>query len=250
MTNKTETWREACRKLQDEGVKFEYEMSYGWEPTLVDSVKEQRFLRIKQQPIPNRQDWRDWCENLIRFGLKFGFDFKFERYDSKTKEWAPLNNFLFSESYEYYRIAQQPIPENIGDLIMEEKPEPKEEIPHRELQIQWHKDKLHSLETGEPMREWEWRNEDVEWQDLNNKLTIGWHKQVEYRRKPKVKQVTYWHCMAVFNTNQVDNRVASCIVSLESKEDLILKIKRFQEEYPRLPVTQITETTVEIEVKE
>lgn len=86
------------------------------------------------------------------------------------------------------------ITELVKDVKIDEetKPDQKEETPHLELQIQWHEDKLHSLRTREPMREWEYRlkNGDGEWRICHDP---HFSEKYEYRRKPRT--VKYWHCL-------------------------------------------------------
>ena len=121
-------------------------------------------------------------------------------------------------------------------MTKETKPDQKEEIPHRELRIQWHEDMLHHLRTGEPMREWEYRlkNGDGEWKICHDP---HFSEKYEYRRKPRT--VTYWHC--VFKD---DNGNVFPKASILSKEDLRNYMERH---YKRYKKSQIIETTVELE---
>ena len=124
-------------------------------------------------------------------------------------------------------------------MTKETKPDQKEEIPHRELRIQWHEDMLHHLRTGEPMREWEYRlkNGDGEW-----KICYDPHfsEKYEYRRKPKMKTVTYWHCL-------IEGYGTMAVAYLiEPTADALRKhVKSLGYGYE--VVGQVTETTVEIE---
>lgn len=230
MTN--ETWREACEKLRNEGMVFECCYKNKGEKFRFDFINDRPlYFEIAQQPIPNRPDWREWCKRLQDAGVRFDFyygDWEFNKFCDFHKR----------HHRDVFRIAQQPIPPNIGDLIMEEtKPDPREEIPHREQQIQWHEDMLHHLRTGEPMKKWQCKPDgDNRWFDYTGLPT--WIRDCEYRRKPKMKKVTYWHC---YVPNFINCPVMTSHISAERLLELM------PTGYQHTP---ITESTVEIEVEE
>ena len=138
------------------------------------------------------------------------------------------------------------ITELIKDVKLDEetKPDPREEIPHREQQIQWYEDWLHHLRTGEPMREYEFRsvNEDgdaaSEWKLLSNRHP-SWAKTHEYRRKPRT--VKYWHCAVMFDG------LKSEVITGYCKDEVSDQNKRCKEAYPDAKFSPIIETTVEVE---
>jgi len=246
MTNKTEAWREACQKLLNDGLLFDISTPFGWSKRDKSSLCFTNYpvsdFCIAQQPIPDRPDWREWCMKMQDVGVEFEINICMT--DGK---WAAQNSlFDFCQHPKNYRIAKQPIPESIEDLIMQEKPEPKEEIPHREQKRQWCQDFLKYL-SGEEMAQWEQKADNSdEW-----KLILPadhypwWYRGYEYRRKPNVKKVTYWHCVVRYSTDEVD-----LIYNFVSMSDLERDIECVKESYTCATFTQITETTVEVETPE
>ena len=129
-------------------------------------------------------------------------------------------------------------------MTEETKPDPREEIPHRELQIQWHEDMLHHLRTGEPMRMWEWKKKsDGAWAQT---IEPGWDAKTEYRRKPRT--VTYWHCVGAYIGYQDNGVVDREVFSSDfSASDVQSQIDTCKENYPSAKFSPIIETTVEME---
>lgn len=127
-------------------------------------------------------------------------------------------------------------------MTEETKPDPREEIPHREQQIQWHEDMLHHLRTGEPMREWEYKERDLDWDICRGEPV--WIKTNRYRRKPRT--VTYWHCAAECVYKPTGKKEIT-VVRGSTKEDLDWDIKSLKSEYPTAKFSPIIETTVEID---
>ena len=117
------------------------------------------------------------------------------------------------------------------------------EIPHKELQIQWHEDWVHSLKTGEPMREWECRplnKKDSAWHICKPM----WDENCEYRRKPRT--VKYWHCVGVYTDNGGKQDTAYLISG--DRKDLEGEILRYAKMcQAAAKFTPITETTAELE---
>ena len=63
-------------------------------------------------------------------------------------------------------------------------------VPHRELQAQWHEDYAHHLRTGEPMSTWQVKDTEGSWQDLT--FDPLWDRKISYRKKPKIVKVWDW----------------------------------------------------------
>lgn len=224
--------------LQSKGIKFEFDKgSLGWVVQQGNFSWFRSDYRIPTQPIPDIPDWRELCRDMRRNGVNV-------EYENSAGSWIgghllTVYGEPLSLPIKSYRIPQQPIPEWREEMTEETKPDPTEEIPHRELQIQWHEDMLHHLRTGEPMREWEYRlkNGDGEW-----KICYDPHfsEKYEYRRKPKMKTVTYWHCLVK------GYGIMAVVHLIESTADALRKhVKSLGYGYE--VVGQITETTVEIE---
>lgn len=123
----------------------------------------------------------------------------------------------------------------------ETKPDPREEIPHRELQIQWHEDVLYHLRTGEPMPVWEYRlkNGDGEWRVCSDP---HFSEKYEYRRKPRT--VTYWHCVGGY----VDSEGKKDTVYFASgdRNDVLSETERYKARFPLAKFSPIIETTAEM----
>ncbi len=194
--------------------------------------------RLPAQSVPSISDWREVCWGMQDKGVKF------------KMLWGSMWNegiYDFEKERDRYQLIEQPIPEWKEEMTKETKLDPREEIPHRELQIQWHEDMLHHLRTGEPMREYEFRsvNEDgdaaSEWKLLSNRHP-SWAKTHEYRRKPKT--VTYWHCFVDY-TDKIG--INGILTSAIDDNDLLATIRSHILHYPNAKYGPITETTVEME---
>lgn len=247
-------WRNACRKLQEKGLKFEFEKHGECIARKCDFTAKIECYRISAQPTPDRENWQEWCRKLDDCGVKF------ECYcgnDVWINHGFPDTTFRYN--IDTWRIPYQPIPTGIEKYLEEEmheeettatvsalkinhnqdKPEIPE-IPHREQQIQWHEDMLHHLRTGEPMTVWEFRfkaaKEKSGWIKFGSSEIPAWDDGEEYRRKPRT--VTYWHCVVIYTTG-----VPHVKGTAESRDALerVLKI------YDQKKVSPITETTVELE---
>lgn len=233
-------WKDACKKLQKEGLKFEYLTTVNiWSnPIWSNPICSFQFTpdryRIAAQPIPDRADWREWCRNLKKLGVEF------ESQNSNggwvTYKWG------FKSPKTWYRIPAQPIPAGIEKYLEEEMPGQKQDKPEShqwEQQIQWHEDKLHSLRTGEPMREWEYRLVvgDGEWKICNDP---HFSKRYEYRRRPRT--VTYWHCAVRWGGKD------SGIMSSYNKGKFLLDVSRTRSEGGMdVELGPIIKTTVDLE---
>ena len=161
--------KDACKKLQEKGLKFELYRAGSWVFNTWDFTSKIEDYRIAAQPIPDREDWRELCGKLQDCGIVF------ERHHADLDTWSKWKNgFCFSERpIKDFRIPAQPILAGIEKYLEEEMAEQKQdkpEIHHLEQRIQWHEDKLRSLRTGEPMREWEYRLAvgDGEWKICND----------------------------------------------------------------------------------
>lgn len=127
-------------------------------------------------------------------------------------------------------------------MTEETKPDPMEEIPHRELQIQWHEDMLHHLRTGDPMRMWEWKKKsDGTWAQT---IEPGWDAKTEYRRKPRT--VTYWHCVARGVIDEDEGRSNVVLWSTTSMDDMEREINIMKQTDSAANFGQIIEATLEI----
>ena len=160
--------------------------------------------------------------NGVRFKMLWGSMWSEGVYDFENERYR-------------YQICEQPLPEWREEMTEETKPDPREEIPHRELQIQWHEDMLHHLRTGEPMKKWQCKPDgDNRWFDYTGLPT--WDRDCEYRRKPRT--VKYLHCL-------VDGYGTTGVVYLiESTSDALRNhVKSLGYDV----IGQITETTVEVE---
>lgn len=225
-----EIWREACEKLRSEGVKFKCCYKRPGEKFRFDFINDQPlYFEILEQPIPARPDWREWCYMLRQAGVKFEF-----RCDVMKEDWWSQDIFDFDLPCIHFRIAHQPIPQNIGEImenlpdevkampqdfnelmaqsvpidkaqidrvneLVKDVPE-QEEIPHRELQIQYLEDWIKYFQGigGKPV--WQARY-DGDWEDLSDNYFPGWRDDCQYRRKPKVKKkivVADWFVQSQF----------------------------------------------------
>lgn len=251
-----ENQRKWLLTLQSKGVRFEYcdindEWLNDWKCTFSASQKK---YRIPAQPMPDIPDWRELCGEMQSKGVQFEMVFDLDRelvinpgeYSDAPRLRRYHNGFSFTDAHiSCFRIPQQPIPEWREEMTEETKPDPREEIPHRELQIQWHEDMLHHLRTGEPMREWQWRKLGGAWQWLGT-ASSTWNRCFYYRRKPRT--VTYWHCVGVYIGYQDNGVVDREVFSSDcSASDVQSQIDTCKENYPSAKFSPITETTVEVE---
>lgn len=231
--------------LQSKGVKLEgLDIQYDcWRAVRKGGFDAYLDYRIPAQSIPDIPDWRELCRDMQDKGAVF-------EHEVYTNNWqkAKLEFTLFTQEY---RIPQQPIPEwSNEEMTKETKPDPIEEIPHREQQIQWHEDWLHHLRTGEPMREYEFRsvNEDgdasSEWKLLSNRHP-SWAKTHEYRRKPRT--VTYWHCVVEYADSKTGCVISEVLRSAYCKEEAESDIARYKAKYQTAKFSPVIETTVELE---
>jgi len=234
----TENQRKWLLDLQDKGIKFENVSFSGtiWHIGKWEFKNDPKVYRIQAQPIPDIPDWRELCREIQSNGVKFkmlwGSMWNEDRHD-------------FEKERDRYQICEQPLPEWSNEEMTEEtKPDPREEIPHREQQIQWYEDMLHHLRTGEPMREYEFRsvNEDgdaaSEWKLLSNRHP-SWAKTHEYRRKPRT--VTYWHCVTEYEG------MYGLIRSFEGVDSLQKIVDQNKSRNSTTKFSPVIETTVEIE---
>ena len=232
-------WKAAREKLQKEGLKFEYLTTVNiWSNPICSFQSTSDRYRIAAQPIPDREDWRDWCRKLQNLGGEF------EGYDDDGLGWIRSGLILWSFRWDkkQYRIKAQPIPAGIEKYLEEEMPgqkQDKPEIPHLEHQIQWHEDKLHSLRTCEPMLEWEYRLVvgDGEWKICNDP---HFSEKYEYRRQPRT--VTYWHCAVRWKGKNTG------IMSSYDEGKLLLDVSRTRSEGGMgIELGPVIKTTVELE---
>jgi len=96
-------WREWCKELQDDGVRFEYDYCGGhdWRERKLDNRGYRERIRIKGQPIPDKiKDWQAWCLKWQERGLRF----ECEGGVVENKIWR------FDEAKDDYTIQTQPIP--------------------------------------------------------------------------------------------------------------------------------------------
>lgn len=192
------------------------------------------------QPIPDIPDWRELCREMQEKGVVF-------EAACGDGSWKSSRPYFFPDYMHKkdYRIPQQSIPKWSNEEMTEEtKPDPRDEIPHRELQIQWHEDCLHHLRTGEPMPVWEYRlkNGDGEWKICHDP---HFSEKYEYLRKPRT--VTYWHCVVEYADSKTGCVISEVLQSAYCKEEAESDIARYKAKYQTAKFSPITETTVEME---
>ena len=234
-------WKDACKKLQKEGLKFEFYCDGSWSSSTWNFTEKIEGYLIAAQPIPDREDWRELCGKLQNLGVEF------EGYDDDGLGWISSGLILWSFRWdkEQYRIKAQPIPAGIEKYLereMTEQKQDKPEIPHLEQQIQWHEDMLRSLRTGEPMLEWEYRLAvgDGEWKICNDP---HFSEKYEYRRKPRT--VTYWHCVTEYEG--MYGLIRSLLISFEGVDRLQKTVDQNKSRNSTTKFSPIIETTVEME---
>lgn len=224
-------WRELCREMQSNDVLFSHQNPDGiWVKShfhefAANEVRDR--YQIPQQPIP------EWREEL-----------NFEIEDTEYPIWT--EDMLIKVENRAKSFLSKLNPSPIADqewreeMTEETKPDPREEIPHREQQIQWHKDWLHALETGEKMREWQVRLKGIndDWITLPPD-EIPDRDKCEYRRKPRT--ITYWSCVAI------DDGMCSLLRSFENSEKAQELINERKKIFKDSKFGPITETTVEME---
>lgn len=235
-------WKDACKKSQEKGLKFELYCAGSWVFNTWDFTAKIEDYRIAAQPTPNLADWRESCRKLHGCGVAFDFLFQ-------SEDWMVVHITDFGFDRTSYRIPAQPIPAGIEKYLEKEMAEQKQdnpEIPHLEQQIQWHEDMLHHLRTGEPMREWEYKEEYSEgvWLSLNEYGCYPeWHKENEYRRKPRT--VTYWHCVG--ECTDRGGKEDTVYLMSGDLEDLEKEVLRHRKMYTTAKFSAIIETTVKME---
>lgn len=59
-------WKDACKKLQERGLKFDFysQIQGRWLSYKPWIFTDAGTFRIATQPIPDREDWREWCGKL------------------------------------------------------------------------------------------------------------------------------------------------------------------------------------------
>lgn len=206
-------WRELCREMQDKGVVFEHEVyTNNWQKAKLEFTLFTQEYRISQQSLP------EWREEL-----------NFDNEETEYPKWQPpaaeTKGKLNKDTNKLETIYAGAMEALIKD------------IPHRELQIQWHKDKIHSLEIGEPMQEWEWSKNGIDWQSLGT-IAPTWTRSFYYRRSPRI--VNYWHCVI-----QIDETPE--IFTEFDINEIQYRINRCKETYPLAKIGPISETIVELE---
>lgn len=216
-------------------IKIEVKNLSGFWVALREPLTKDHFeARIPTQEIPRVEDWGSFCRELGRMGFCIQFHSKlYNMWVSCGKD----DDFRNADRFRF-RILEQTIP--LGDNMHEEtKPYPREEIPHRELQIQWHEDMLHHLRTGEPMREWEYKGKDDEnWYSYEGGEP-NWCVDNRYRRKPRT--VRYWHCVTEYDGMYV------LIRSFEGVDSLQKIVDQNKSRNSTTKFSPIIETTVELE---
>ena len=233
----TEYQRKWLLDLQSKGVKFEYcNINDEWvnDGKCTFSASQEKY-RIQAQPIPNIPDWREVCWGMQDKGVKF------------KMLWGSMWNegiYDFEKERDRYQLIEQPIPEWKEEMTKETKLDPREEIPHRELQIQWHEDSLHHLRTGEPMKKWQCKPDgDNRWFDYTGLPT--WDRDCEYRRKPRT--VTYWHCLVRYVTGAIEFEVISGV----DKQEMLGVVEEYKQYVEKnnkqIKFGPIIETAVEVE---
>lgn len=246
-------WRELCREMQSNGVRFENSSASGnnwFTGRLWGFNADIEAYRIPQQPLP------EWKEEMNEETKP---DPRKEVGGDKVKMFKNLRitDADFLEKIDQYmkdnpdsvipvdeaQIAR--ITELVKDVKIDEetKPDPREEIPHRELQIQWHEDMLHHLRTGEPMPVWEYRlkNGDGEWRICHDP---HFSEKYEYRRKPK--EVTYYHCV-ISRLDKTTGLTITSVVTRFSKDDLESYVRGEKFKGQSTKLGPIVETTVEMD---
>lgn len=212
--------REWLLYLQRMGVKFEVRKGNGEWVTLsycsfhraVDNY------RIPRQDISKLAYCVDTCKEMKNKGVKF------EMWSIDDKSWELIDRELsFSLSANLYRISAQPIP----PWTEENKEETKEEeISHREERCQWHEDMAHFYRTGE-MTEWQFRRKTSENENEWMRVDVPtWSLNCEYRRKPKIRKISYWHCL--YENNGCFYTYAPLLEVHENKESVIQAIEAFE----------------------
>lgn len=221
-----ETQRKWLLYLQEKGIKFEYYnlrlLTWQSEHQNGDRIRFNSFeqFRIPAQPVPDIPDWRELCWEMQSNGVLFS-----RKNPDGVWVKSHFHEFAANEVRERHRIPEQPIPEwKEPEMTEETKPDPREEIPHRELQIQWHEDWIHALKTEEEMREWEVRLEgsDDEWITLLP-YEIPDRDNCEYRRKPKMKKVPMWYCIGQNISNPTE---FNAFGSMVSRENIIYQVSK------------------------
>lgn len=264
----TENQRKWLMDLQKKGVMFEMDFSNEeWCGNRCDFSLHRSKYRFPAQPIPDIKDWREVCLDMQSKGVLFYY------YAGTMIGWSNGEKVGFYDPFgrSEYRIPAQPIPEwkeephpiQSMDALqdrpeipakalpeksfsmrrgkeMNELKEELDKIPHRDLQIQWHEDMLHHLRTGEPMWEWEFKNLYGDWVQCIPK----WKSTIEYRRKPRMKKVTYWHCVGKCTDN--GGKEDNVYLISGDLEDLEKEVTRNRKMYTTAKFSTITETIVEI----
>lgn len=141
-------------------------------------------------------------------------------------------------------------------MTKETKPDPREEIPHREMQIQWHEDMLVQLKNGEKpnLHNWEHRIKEPGLKTLDLDLypnmwhSMGcrydWNKDFEYRRKTRT--VKYWHCVARAIIDEDEGPCNVVLWSTTSMDDMEREINIMKRTDSAATFTTIIETTAEL----
>ena len=205
---------------------------------LLDFTRDLDCYRIPAQSIPDIPDWRELCREMQSKGVEF-------EAVCGDGSWKKSRPYFFPDfmGKEDYRIPQQPITKWREEMTEEAEPDPREEIPHRELQIQWHEDMLHHLRTGEPMRAWEVNYEDEGYWKPLVPSNVSWSDCHKYRRKPRT--VTYWHCVCIYKDALGDVHNESFA---DTNKDIIeCRIKTFCSDFKNTKFGPIIETTVEVD---
>ena len=236
--------------LQEKGVEFENVSVNGktWYKGTWEFKNDPKDYRTPVQPIPDIPDWRKLCREMrsngVRFKMLWGSMWSEGVYDFENERYR-------------YQICEQPLPEWREEMTEETKPDPREEIPHRELQIQWHEDMLVQLKNGEKpnLRNWEYRIKEPGLKTLDLDLcpnmwhSMGcrydWNKDFEYRRKPRT--VTYWHCLVRYVTGAIEFEVISGVDKQEML-GVVEEYKQYAEKNnQQIKFGPITETIIELE---
>ena len=121
-------WKDACKKLQKEGLKFEFYCDGSWSSSTWNFTAGIEAYRIAAQLIPDREDWRELCGKLQDCGIVF------EMHHADLDTWSKWKNgFCFSERpIKDFRIPAQPIPAGIEKYLEEEMPEQNQPEPECE----------------------------------------------------------------------------------------------------------------------
>lgn len=224
--------------LQSKGIRFET-VSVNekiWCKGAWEFKNDRKDYRIPAQSIPDIPDWRELCREMQSKGIYF--------YHQDVLD----KHCVFGDFRENYSIKRQPIPEWKEEMTEEIKPDPREEIPHREQQIQWHEDMLYHLRTGEPMRDWEFRfvagKEKSGWILFGSSEIPAWDEGEEYRRKPK--EIAYYHCV-ISRLDKTTGLTITGVVTGFSKDDLESYVRGEKFKGQSTKFGPIVETTVEME---